>query len=89
MKRRSRKPRRNDLGAAMLAISRALGPFDVPTSAMATCGMAGVFAAQGRNDLHRVAGLGANLETMVTSYNEAVAFSDQQRKKRQRRRAKR
>lgn len=65
--------RKNDLGAAMAAINKAMEPFELATAAMAVSAVAGAYAAQGKTAVERAAGLGANLETMVSAHNEIVA----------------
>ena len=69
-----------DLTEALTALDKALEPFDVPISAMAISAVAGVYAAQRKSALHRAAGLGANLEMMVESFNETIAHNSRKRK---------
>lgn len=71
-----------DIGAAMQAINRSLNRFDLATSAMAVSAVAGIYAAGGTSDLRRFAGVGANIDTMLTSFNETVAFNAEKKRKR-------
>lgn len=71
---------------AMNAINRSLAGFDGPTSSMAVAAVAGVYAAAPRGQLKRFAGIGANIDTMLSAFNETVKFNSE--KKRQRRKSK-
>lgn len=70
----------NDTKAAMQAVDKALARFDMPTAAMAVSAVAGVYAAQGKSEMNRFAGLGANVETMTSAFNETMAFYGERKK---------
>ena len=67
---------------AMNAINRSLSRFDMPTSAMAVSAVCGLYAANGNSDLRRFAGIGANIDTMLSAFNETIAFNRDKRKRR-------
>ena len=65
---------------AMNAINRSLNGFDQPTAAMAVCAVAGVYAAGPRGQLKQFAGIGANIDTMLSAFNETVQFNAEKKR---------
>lgn len=75
-----------NIANAISAIDEALNRFDMPTSAMAVSAVAGVYAAQGVSALRRFAGIGANIETMMTAFTETIQFNSTRKKRSTKRR---
>lgn len=76
--------KQNDIFVAMQAIEKALRPFSASASAMAVCGIAGVYAAQPETAIYRFAGLGVNIEAMVSAFTSTVEHNAKRRAKRKR-----
>lgn len=73
-----------DIKAAMQAVNRSLQKFDLPTQAMAVSAVAGIYAAGGKTDVLRAAGIGANVETMISAFAETVQFNAEKKRKKRR-----